>query len=88
MRVLNNRLAALMDRARLLERLNAKMKVTLTKDVVDQRRVVRMEVGRADVYSCGYDPRLPIGYLLLETAGVATGGEMTQELYTGTVTDT
>ena len=48
MRVLNDRLAALMDRARLLERLNAKMKVTLTKDVVDQRRVVRMEVGRAD----------------------------------------
>ena len=48
MRVLNNRLAALMDRARLLERLNAKMKVTLTKDVVDQRRVVRMEVGRVD----------------------------------------
>ena len=46
--MLNNRLAALMDRARLLERLNAKMKVTLTKDVVDQRRVVRMEVGRED----------------------------------------
>ena len=46
--MLNDRLAALMDRARLLERLNAKMKVTLTKDVVDQRRVVRMEVGRVD----------------------------------------
>ena len=30
---------------------------------------LRFEIGRADVYSCGYDPRLPIGYLSLRTAG-------------------
>ena len=36
-----------MERARGLERLNAKMKVTLTEEVVDMRQVVQVKVSRA-----------------------------------------
>ena len=32
-----------------------------------------------------YDPRLPIGFLLLETAGTMLAGSMTQHLYDGSV---
>ena len=46
---------------------------------------LRFEVARADVYSCGYDPRLPIGYLLLTTVGTVLSGNMTQALYTAEV---
>ena len=42
---------------------------------------LRFELGRADVYSCGFDPRLPIGFLRLRTAGAMLGGNMTQSLY-------
>ena len=47
MRALNDRLVVLMEKARGLERLNAKMKVTLTEEVVDIRQVVQVKVERA-----------------------------------------
>ena len=46
---------------------------------------MRFEIARTDVYSCGYDPRLPIGFLLLQTAGTMLNGTMTQRLYDGSV---
>ena len=44
MRALNDRLVVLVEKARGLEWLNAKMKMTLTEEVVDIRQVVQVEV--------------------------------------------
>ena len=47
MRALNDRLVVLVEKARGLERLNVKMKLTLSEEVVDIRQVVEVKVGRA-----------------------------------------
>jgi hypothetical protein len=47
--------------------------------------LLRLEIGRADVYTCGYDPRLPIGYLVLNTSGRLVNGHMVQRLHSATV---
>jgi hypothetical protein len=49
---------------------------------------LRFEVARTDVWSCGYAPRLPIGFLRLWTAGAMISGRMRQSLANGTVTGT
>lgn len=50
--------------------------------------LLRLEVARTDVWSCGYAPRLPIGYLELRAAGAMVSGTMRQSLANGTVTGT
>ena len=49
---------------------------------------LRFEVARTDVWSCGYAPRLPIGFLRLRTAGAMLRGAMRQSLSNGTVSGT
>ena len=48
MKALNNRLVLLVKKARGLERLNVKMKLTLAEEVVDIRQVVEVKVGRVE----------------------------------------
>jgi hypothetical protein len=54
--------------------------------LVDGPNVLRFEIARSDVWQCGNDPRLPIGYLRLTLAGAMREGEMNQSLASGAVT--
>ena len=46
---------------------------------------LRFEIGRTDVWSCGYAPRLPIGHLRLTPRGEIVQGTMNQSLYEAAV---
>ena len=46
---------------------------------------LRLEVGRTDVWSCGYAPRLPIAHVKVALAGAVVNGGMVQSLHQGTV---
>jgi len=46
---------------------------------------LRFDVARADVWSCGYAPRLPIAYIDVATVGNVTGGSMRQSLHDAVV---
>ena len=54
--------------------------------LVDSASTLRFEIARSDVWQCGMDPRLPIGYLRLQLAGTMMSGFMNQSLVSGAVT--
>jgi hypothetical protein len=54
--------------------------------LVDSASTLRFEIARSDVWQCGMDPWLPIGYLRLQLAGTMMSGFMNQSLVSGAVT--